>query len=67
LIACQITSFHDPLQKPEAVPVAREQRKLAAILAANVVDYPRLMGLTRAARWHHSTPFADKEPDLLAY
>src|SRR5262245_56388648 len=27
-----------------AVPVAREQRKLAAILAADVVGYSRLMG-----------------------
>jgi class 3 adenylate cyclase len=27
----------------EEVPLAREQRKLAAILAADVVGYPRLM------------------------
>jgi hypothetical protein len=33
-----------------AVPVAREQRKLAAILAADVVGYSRLMGAMRAAR-----------------
>jgi hypothetical protein len=34
------------------VPVAREQRKLAAILAADVIGYSRLMGgETRAARW----------------
>ena len=31
--------------KSGEVPVAREQRKLAAILAADVVGYFRLMGL----------------------
>ena len=31
--------------------MAREQRKLGAILAADVVGYSRLMGGTRAARW----------------
>ena len=31
-------------RKRGAVPVAREQRKLAAILAADVVGYSRLMG-----------------------
>jgi class 3 adenylate cyclase len=36
-----------PARKPPglvSVPVAREQRKLAAILAADVVGYSRLMG-----------------------
>ena len=32
------------LQQHEELPVAREQRKLAAILAADVVGYSRLMG-----------------------
>jgi hypothetical protein len=30
--------------------MAREQRKLAAIVATDVVGYSRLMGVTRAAR-----------------
>ena len=35
----------DPLQEPWGEhSVAREQRKLAAILAADVVGYSRLMG-----------------------
>ena len=35
---------YDPLQQRGEVPLAREQRKLAAILAADVVGYSRLMG-----------------------
>ena len=35
--------YHPPQQRGE-VPLAREQRKLAAILAADVVGYSRLMG-----------------------
>ena len=35
--------YHSPQQR-EKVPLAREQRKLAAILAADVVGYSRLMG-----------------------
>ena len=31
--------------------MAREQRKLAAILAADVVGYSRLMGRDEAGRW----------------
>ena len=37
-------SFYDPLQQRGEFPLAREQRKLAAILAADVVGYSRLMG-----------------------
>ena len=44
LIAWQSRAFYDPLQQRGEVPVAREQRKLAAILAADVVGYSRLMG-----------------------
>ena len=38
-------AFYDPPQQCGDVPVAREQRKLAAILAADFVGYFRLMGL----------------------
>src|SRR5204863_8208709 len=31
-------------KRPRGTPVAREQRKLAAIIAADVVGYSRLMG-----------------------
>ena len=34
---------HDPVPKPWEAAVAREQRKLAAILAADVAGYSRLM------------------------
>jgi hypothetical protein len=44
LIAYWPWAFYDPLWKAREVPVAREQRKLAAILAADVVGYSRLMG-----------------------
>ena len=44
LDAYQPQASYDPLQKWEEVPVAREQRKLAAIFAADVVGYSRLMG-----------------------
>ena len=37
LIASLFRAFNDPLQQRGEVPVAREQRKLAAILAADVV------------------------------
>ena len=38
-------TFYDPMhRKAGEVPVVREQRKLAAILAADVVGYSRLMG-----------------------
>jgi len=44
-IAGQLPALYDPLQKwGGKVPVAREQRKLAAIVAADVVGYSRLMG-----------------------
>src|SRR5262245_57956951 len=50
--------------KSGAVPVAREQRKLAAILTADVVGYSRLMARDESGRWyavggghrHHSVP-----------
>ena len=44
LIACPSHALYDPAQKTGEVPLAREQRKLAAILAADVVGYSRLMG-----------------------
>ena len=43
MIAWPFRALHDPLQDKE-LPVAREQRRLAAILAADVVGYSRLMG-----------------------
>jgi class 3 adenylate cyclase len=44
LIASRTWPLYDPLQQRGEVPLAREQRKLAAILAADVVGYSRLMG-----------------------
>src|SRR5882757_1173182 len=44
LIAYWPWAFYDPLWKAREVPVAREQRRLAAIMAADVVGYSRLMG-----------------------
>ena len=35
LIACQPSAFYDPFHKRGEVSLAREQRKLAAMLAAN--------------------------------
>src|SRR5258708_25472924 len=43
-VAWQPQTFYDPSQKRGEVPLAREQRKLAAILAADDVVYSRLMG-----------------------
>jgi hypothetical protein len=43
-IAEPFLPFYDPLQQRGEVPLAREQRKLAAILAADVVGHCRLMG-----------------------
>jgi len=40
------------VQKWEEVPVAREQRKRAAIFAADVVGYSRLMGTLARLREH---------------
>jgi adenylate cyclase len=48
LIASQPRAFYDPLWNAGAVPVPREQRKLAAILAGDVVGYSRLMGRDEA-------------------
>jgi class 3 adenylate cyclase len=44
LIAKPFRALYDPLHRTGEVPLAREQRKLAAILAADVVGYSRLMG-----------------------
>jgi len=44
LIAYGPWAFYDPLWKAREVPVACAQRTLAAILAADVVGYSRLMG-----------------------
>jgi hypothetical protein len=43
-MASQPKAICDPPPHRREVPVAREQRKLAAILAADVVGYSRLMG-----------------------
>jgi hypothetical protein len=40
----KLGGFTIPQQKTGEVPVVREQRKLAAIVAADVVGYSRLMG-----------------------
>jgi class 3 adenylate cyclase len=56
-IAHQVPVLYDPLQKTGAVPVAREQRKLAAILAADVVGYSRLMGL---GCWQRTTELVQR-------
>jgi len=42
-IVLQFSAFYDPLQTTGEPSVAREQRKLVAILAA-IVGYSRLMG-----------------------
>jgi len=44
LIAYQPSAFYDPRHQRGEIPLAREQRKLAAILAADVVGYSRPMG-----------------------
>lgn len=63
-VAAQIRRIYDPFlcweglrQRPKGIPLAREQRKLAAIMAADVVGYARLMGrdeagtLLRLKKW----------------
>jgi len=50
-IVFQFRAFCDPLQRTGEVPVAREQRQLAAILAADVVGYSRLMGRDESGGW----------------
>jgi hypothetical protein len=49
-IVLQFSAFYDPLQTTGEPSVAREQCKLAAILAVDVVGYSRLTDATRAAR-----------------
>ena len=44
LIAWPVRDFYDPVQKFGEIALARDQRRLAAILAADVVGYSRLMG-----------------------
>jgi class 3 adenylate cyclase len=44
LIAVPSRAIYDPMQQRGRAPLAREQRKLAAIVAADVVGYSRLMG-----------------------
>jgi class 3 adenylate cyclase len=44
LIAQPGSAFYDRLQEGWVILLAREKRKLAAILAADVVGYSRLMG-----------------------
>jgi class 3 adenylate cyclase len=39
-----LRAAYDPQQQRGEFPLAREQRKLAAIVAADVVGYSRLMG-----------------------
>jgi len=54
LVGCRKGGLPD---RPEGIPLAREQRKLAAIMAADVVGYARLMGrdeagtLLRLKKW----------------
>ena len=66
-VAWQPQTFYDPSQKRGEVPLAREQRKLAAMLAADVVGSSRLMGcegsdssyiagFTRSPRAHPTRP-----------
>jgi adenylate cyclase len=43
-IAWPLGSFYDPMQRIGEIALARDQRRLAAILAADVVGYSRLMG-----------------------
>jgi adenylate cyclase len=60
---------YDRQQKREEVPLAREQRKLAAILAADVVGYSRLMGRDESgtlARLHEHRR-GRLEPSLARY
>jgi hypothetical protein len=51
-----------PADRPAGIPLAREQRKLAAIMAADVVGYARLMGrdeagtLLRLKKWRGDCP-----------
>jgi class 3 adenylate cyclase len=52
-IADQLPALYDPLQRTGEVPVARERRKLAAILAADVVGYSRLMGRDESGTLAH--------------
>jgi class 3 adenylate cyclase len=44
IIAQPSKRFHDPRWGGGEIPMAREQRRLAAIIAADVVGYSRLMG-----------------------
>ena len=45
------------IQRRTEVPVAREHRKLAAILAADVVAYSRLMQLNESGTRDPNVPF----------
>ena len=45
LIVYRSEASYDLMHNIGDVPLAREQRKLAAIVAADVVGYSRLMGL----------------------
>ena len=44
VIALSVKPFYDPGRGSKETPLAREQRRLAAIVAADVVGYSRLMG-----------------------
>jgi class 3 adenylate cyclase len=44
LIAESVRAFYDPRRKGREISLAREQRRLAAIITADVVGYSRLMG-----------------------
>jgi len=44
LIARPVGDFYDPVRQIGEIALARDQRRLAAILAADVVGYSRLMG-----------------------
>jgi hypothetical protein len=60
-VAGQLPALYDPLQKRGEVPLAREQRKLAAILAKDVVG-----GSAQAASSDKVEGIDWKRPDLSA-
>ena len=47
--------------------MAREQRKLAAILAADVVGYSRLMGRDESGTWRYAIPMCPLSHKLMGH
>ena len=62
LIAELAPAFYALTYRTGAVPVAREQRKLAAILPANVVGYSRLMGRDESGTLVRLCRHSDERP-----